>query len=78
MKNTVITFIQARNGGAIRIGIVAARQADELLATLQHGNPNELKIIHSMPGTREDLDVIYKRLKEHQLRAEWFAPEVLG
>jgi hypothetical protein len=65
-----VYFIQAKTGGPIKIGYthnVIAR-----LDGLQVGNPEELRIVATVPGGAKEEAAIHRRLRRYRIRGEWF------
>ena len=42
------------------------------VATLQVGNPNELRLWVSFPGGKEEEEIFHKFFKDFHVRGEWF------
>lgn len=66
----VIYFIRTRK--AIKIGY--ATDLKKRLTQLQVGNSNPLKVMLTVPGTKEDEALLHHLLREHRIRGEWFKP----
>lgn len=68
-------LIQSVNGGPIKIGATLKEPSTRLQA-IQNGNPEELRIIDTLPGI--DLEpMMHRRYREWRIRGEWFEEEVL-
>lgn len=75
----VVYFVRAGNKGAIKIGV--ARDVKKRLATMQTGNPFELKVIALIPcsGVQQAFDTerrIHNLFKAKRIRGEWFAGDI--
>lgn len=70
----MIYFIQAVNGGHIKIGY--ATDVKKRLETLQVGNPFELRVIGTIEGDMKTKFRIHKRFEQYRYRNEWFEPSV--
>lgn len=66
----MIYFIQAVTGGPIKIGF--ALDPDIRLRGVQCGNPEEVVILKTIPGSRQDEARIHRELAAHHKRGEWF------
>lgn len=67
----MIYFIQQGCDGPIKIGY-SNNNVYERLISLQIGNPNELKLIEEIPGTRRVEKKLHKRFSNERIRGEWF------
>lgn len=67
-----IYFVRTRK--AIKIGF--ATNLKQRLTQLQVGNSNPLKVMLTVPGTKEDEALLHHLLREHRIRGEWFRPDV--
>lgn len=65
-----VYFIQAIGGGPIKIGW--AKDPAKRLVLLQCGNPVELRICRTHPGTIQDERGLHRIFGEVHLRGEWF------
>ena len=76
-EDYVIYFIQAENGGPIKIG--TTKDIAGRLKGLQTSTPYLLKVLTLIPGTQRREQAIHERLDKYRVRGEWFedAPEVL-
>lgn len=77
---TGIYFIQAGDGGGIKIG--TSIDVDGRVAEIQSCCPLELRILHVMPGVLQDEFALHKQFASCRIRPnhEWFhpAPELLA
>jgi len=71
-RQKYIYFIQAGNGGPIKIG--TAYDVQQRRDTLQTGNPNELRILCAFPGSEAGERKFHKHFEEERLSGEWFKP----
>jgi predicted DNA-binding transcriptional regulator AlpA len=69
MTETHVYFIRAGQG-AIKIGI--ARDPRKRLFELQVGTSDELRILHTIPGTEDTERALHERFAHLRLRGEWF------
>lgn len=69
---TTLYFVQAGNGGPIKIGV--ATDLSKRLAALQTGSPAELRLLGTMTGDMADERALHVRFRDHRLRGEWFSP----
>ena len=69
MTETHVYFIRAGQG-AIKIGI--ARDPRKRLLELQVGTSDELRILHTIPGTEDTERALHERFAHLRLRGEWF------
>lgn len=75
----VVYFVRAGNKGAIKIGV--ARDVQKRLATMQTGNPFELKVIALIPcsGVQQAFDTerrIHNMFRSKRIRGEWFYGDI--
>jgi DNA-binding XRE family transcriptional regulator len=75
---SVVYFIQAGAGGAIKIGV--AEDISRRVAGLQTGCPDLLTVLAVLPGTQRDERRLHSMLRAFRHRGEWFkpAPQVLA
>lgn len=72
-----VYVIQGDEGGPIKVGVTTDALAR--IASLQTGNPQELRLLHIVPGGYDLEAEFHRRLVGCKLRGEWFAgPEVAG
>jgi hypothetical protein len=69
---SVVYFIRQGDDGPIKIGV--ARDAEKRRAMLQTGNPVELHLLRTVPGTARLESLLHQRLAPFRLRGEWFEP----
>lgn len=67
----MIYFIQAENGGPIKIGHAKDR-LEQRLAELQIGNPYILKVLGTIEGDRKVEYALHKKFRHVCYRNEWF------
>jgi hypothetical protein len=65
-----VYFVQEGDDGPIKIGW--ASDLVDRLERLQTGNPRELRIIASLPGSRATEAVFHQRFADRRIRNEWF------
>ncbi len=75
----VVYFVRAGNKGAIKIGV--ARDIKKRLATMQTGNPFELKVIATIPcySVEEAFRTekrIHNLFAKKRIRGEWFCGDI--
>lgn len=74
-----VYFIEQIGGvRAIKIGFTAKNDAKIRLATLQGGNPQELRIMLEVPGSVQHEELVHCVLTPHWLRGEWFTLDRLS
>jgi hypothetical protein len=56
-----------------KIGYTRASDATERLAGMRIGNPFEMTIVDSWPGSRKDEEALHLALSHKRHRGEWFA-----
>jgi hypothetical protein len=68
----VIYFIQSGSKrGAVKIGYVREEHdCHRRMATLQIGNPEKLRLLALVPGTREQEAALHARLRGHHIRRD--------
>jgi hypothetical protein len=66
-----VYFVQATNGGPIKIGYTASDPANRL-KSIQTGSPFPLRVIASRAGTRFDEAELHDALAKQRLSGEWF------
>jgi hypothetical protein len=69
----VVYFVQSGEGGPIKIGWAADFAAR--LAVMQTGNPVELVVLATVPGSRAAERELHARFASLRIRREWFRPE---
>lgn len=63
-------FIQAENGGPIKIGYTSKDNPEDRLRDLQTGNPNQLRLVAAIPSNIErDL---HRKFSHIRIKGEWF------
>jgi hypothetical protein len=74
----MIYFIEAVESGKatggpdhIKIGFTALDSAKRL-AKFQTGNPFPLRVLGTMPGDKQDEDLLHRKFKASRVRGEWF------
>lgn len=67
-----IYFVCTGNGGPVKIGW--SLHPERRLAMLQVGNPERLKLLGAVAGTREDERRIHDALAPEHILGEWFFP----
>lgn len=65
-----VYFVEAGEGGAIKIGVTANVQAR--IKAIQTTNPLEIRLIAAIPGDHRDERRLHKRFKDERLNGEWF------
>lgn len=71
----MIYFIQQHNESlAVKIGYTASDEPEGRLRSLQTGNPSELTVLGTMPGTAADERELHRRFANFRLVGEWFRP----
>lgn len=73
-KIGAVYFIQAGNGGPIKIGYTGSDPKDRL-ATLQTGNALPLRVLVTVRGTPQDEAALHRLFNKHRMQGEWFAPD---
>jgi hypothetical protein len=68
-----VYFIQAGEGGPIKIGFTALNPRQRL-STLQIGNAESLNLLGAAAGTYQDEQQIHEQFAAARIRGEWFAP----
>ena len=76
-RRAVIYFLQAGEGGAIKIGY--CRDLSSRMSAIQTHCPETLIILGVTGGTKETEKELHSRFSEYKRRGEWFdpAPEIL-
>ena len=69
----MIYFVQAGEGGPIKIGLTVNRLGMRL-ANLRVGCPQELKFLGYVPGGRATERELQERFEAYRVRGEWFRP----
>ncbi len=67
-----IYFIQAGDGGPIKIGISSSALAR--MQVMQSDNHADLKLLHIERGTMKEEHAFHKRFAVYRIRGEWFEP----
>lgn len=67
-----VYFVQAGNGGPIKIGI--ARDPAKRMSDLQVANANKLTLLGSIPGDLYDEQSLHQTFQPYRLNGEWFQP----
>lgn len=67
-----VYFIQAEQGGPIKIGV--CRDPHARLASLQTCNPLKLRILGVVEGVEKDERRLHRRFAATRLQGEWFEP----
>jgi hypothetical protein len=68
----VIYFIQAGATGPIKIGYSCRPPARR--SNLQTAHYEELRVLATLPGDKDDEQTIRRKFKKHRIRGEWFYP----
>lgn len=71
----MIYFIQAENGGPIKIGYTKSNP-EARLNSLQCGNSEKLLIIKYIDGERDDECKLHEAFKDYKLQGEWFEESI--
>jgi hypothetical protein len=72
----VIYFIQAENGGAIKIGFTSKDDVNERVKQLQVGNPYPLRAIAViLKGALGQEQQLHAQFAQFRLCGEWFLPD---
>lgn len=71
---TWIYVLRGRPKSAVKIGI--ARDVEARIATLQTGNPDELHLLASFPGSQAHETALHRYLQAERIRGEWFEGEL--
>lgn len=69
-----VYFVQAEEGGPVKIGRSSLDRVTARVAQLQIGNPARLVIRRVVLGTEALEESLHERLREHRIRGEWFSP----
>ncbi len=72
MKEQFIYVIKEDETENIKVGISCSPNGR--LMTLQTGNPRKLTLIHKFEGTHRTEADIHEKLKEFNIKGEWFKP----
>lgn len=72
-EETYIYLLRCRPNGPTKIGFAADVEAR--IRGLQTGNPDQLHLITSIPGTLEEETRIHRHLRKERVRGEWFDGE---
>lgn len=67
-----VYFIQCVSGGPIKIGY--AVDPVRRVSHLQSGTFEELKILASIPGSRQQEAALHRKFAAARVRSEWFSP----
>lgn len=68
----LVYFLQAREGGPIKIGWTAAEDLKSRLHSIQVGHPYRLTVTHTIVGGRAKEHRYHIRFRAHRLNGEWF------
>lgn len=68
----MIYFIQAHDGGPIKIGW--AKNIDKRIAEIQRMSPSQLRVLNTFDSSEEDERILHKYFKRIRLYGEWFEP----
>lgn len=68
----VIYAVQGQPGSPVKIGYTANDDVSFRLATLQTGNPHQLRVILRYRGTMREEKAIHRFLAADRLLGEWF------
>lgn len=74
LTETWIYVLRGRPKSPVKIGI--ARDVEARICTLQTGNPDELHLLASFPGTQADETALHRYLQAERIRGEWFEGEL--
>lgn len=69
----VVYFVQAEDGGPIKIGV--AKAPEKRLRELQATSPQVLRILTTVPGGTARERELHSQFAEHRLHGEWFSDE---
>lgn len=72
----MIYFIQAGDGGSIKIGTCRDGTFSRRLASLQTGAPDGFEILGVMDGDADAERHLHVKFNSHRHRGEWFTPAV--
>lgn len=72
-EGTITYFIQAEDGGPIKIGKSLEHGVEQRLMVLQIGNPRKLRITHTLKGDQEAK--LHYRYRHLHIQGEWFYPD---
>lgn len=67
-----VYFIQAGDGGPVKIGVSDA--PDKRLLNMQSNHYDELVLLRTIPGHLAEERWLHWHYRSHQIRAEWFQP----
>jgi hypothetical protein len=67
-----VYFIQAVNGGPVKIGWTSDEKFQNRLSGLQTGNPYRLQVIGTMEGDQQVERSLHKQFQHLRLCGEWF------
>lgn len=70
----VIYFVQAGEGGPIKIGITEEDCVDRRLTQLQGANPVQLRLLATQFGGILNEKQLHARFAAHRIHGEWFEP----
>lgn len=71
----ILYAVQAVHGGPIKIGYCAARaNLAQRVKSLQTGNPYQLQVVATIPGTPADERRLHLEFDRFRLSGEWFHP----
>lgn len=71
-RMSTIYFVQAGDGGLIKIGI--ADNVVRRMTTIQSMCPQRLRLLATMPGSMQDEEALHNRFLQDRLHGEWFTP----
>lgn len=69
-SSNTIYFIESRDAGLIKIGFTT--NPDRRIKSLKTASPNKLRVIMTMPGTREDERKLHEKFAHLRQQGEWF------
>ena len=73
-KRGCVYFIQAGEDGPIKIGF--SKDVESRLTDLQVASPEELRLLRTIEGTKEDEAHVHYLFSSYRLRGEWFEPAI--
>jgi hypothetical protein len=74
MGKGTVYFIQCNGDqGPIKIGFTTRKDARSRMSDMTTGNPYELHLIGTRPGTVRGERKLHRKFKAQHLRGEWFA-----
>lgn len=71
-----VYFVQAVDGGPIKIGLTMVTSQRSTLQQVQRGNPRELRMTRLVKGGRGLENLLHRHFKAERIRTngEWFEP----